>query len=251
MQSKHIKEKYQSSTNMQNNEKSIDAESTFDKSNRLHTSSGYLNSGESLDNTSKSITFDSVSQKNNNLDECILSSTTYSNGDILNKNVSSENIFSKLPNNDIPSNVYYDGSILSSIKCVTDEFESIEDISFPSNNLLTDTELFEIDDVELGTKNIISHMKSMSSSDSDIDSDSDSDSDSVSDLMTDISGLSSLSADDFLTCPDTNSEQNILSSDYTYKTDIELEDITKSISMTSFYDSMRYCFIMFNYYKLF
>jgi len=231
MQSKYIKENDQNSIKAQNTETSIGAaESTIDKSDRLHTSSGYLNSGESLNSISKSITFDSVSQKNNNIDECIiLSSTAYSFGDVLNTNVSSDY---KLPINDIPSKLYYDGSILSSIKCATDEFESIENISFPSNNLITDSELFDLDEIELGTRNIFSEIENMSLSDSD--------------LMSDISGLSScLSSDDFFTCPDTNSEQQILNGD-TYKTDTQLEDITKSVSMTSIYDSMRY----FIYYLL-
>jgi len=230
MQSKYIKEKYQNSIKVHNTETSIGVESTIDKSDRLHTSSGYLNSGESLNSISKSITFDSVSQKNNNIDECIiLSSTAYSFGDVLNTNVSSDY---KLPIDDIPSKLYYDGSILSSIKCVTDEFESIENISFPSNNLLTDSELFDLDEIELGTRNIFSEIENMSLSDSD--------------LMSDISGLSScLSSDDFFTCPDTNSEQQILNGD-TYKTDTQLEDITKSLSMTSIYDSIRY----FIYYLL-
>jgi len=232
MQSKYIQEKYQKSIKAQNTETSIGAESTIDKSDRLHTSSGYLNSGESLNSISKSITFDSVSQKNNNIDECIiLSSTAYSFGDVLNTNGSSDSHYN-LPINDIPSKLYYDGSILSSIKYVTDEFESIENISFPSNNLLSDSDLFESDEIELGTKNIFSEIENMSLSDTD--------------LMSDISGLSScLSSDDFFTCPDTNSEQQILKSDI-YKTDTELEDITKSVSMTSIYDSMRY----FIYYLL-
>ncbi|KAL5238363.1 hypothetical protein ACI65C_005773 [Semiaphis heraclei] len=224
MQSKYIEEKYENSTKAQSTEISIGAESTIDKSDRLHTSSGYLNSGESLNSISKSVTFDSVSQKNNNIDECIiLSSTAYSTGNVLNTNGSSDcdcNLLIK----DIPSKLYYDGSILSSIKCVTDEFESIENISFPSNNLLSDSELFELDEIELGTKNIFSDIENISLSDTD--------------LMSDISGLSScLSSDDFLTCPDTNSEQHIFNSD-SYKTDTELEDITKSVSMTSIYDSI-------------
>lgn len=232
MQSKYIEEKYENSTKAQSTEISIGAESTIDKSDRLHTSSGYLNSGESLNSISKSVTFDSVSQKNNNIDECIiLSSTAYSTGNVLNTNGSSDcdcNLLIK----DIPSKLYYDGSILSSIKCVTDEFESIENISFPSNNLLSDSELFELDEIELGTKNIFSDIENISLSDTD--------------LMSDISGLSScLSSDDFLTCPDTNSEQHIFNSD-SYKTDTELEDITKSVSMTSIYDSIRY----FIYYLL-
>lgn len=232
MQSKYIKEKYKNSIKAQNTETSIGAESTIDKSDGLHTSSGYLNSGESLNSISKSITFDSISQKNNNIDECIiLSSTAYSVGDVLNTNVSSD-YHNKLPINDIPSKLYYDGSILSSIKCVTDEFESIENISFPSNNLLSDSELFELDEIGLGTRNIFSEIENMSLSDCD--------------LMSDISGLSScLSSDGFFTCPDTNSEQQILNDD-TYETDTELEDITKSVSMTSIYDSMRY----FIYYQL-
>ncbi|XP_022162312.1 uncharacterized protein LOC111028083 [Myzus persicae] len=224
MQSKCIKEKYQNSIKAQNTETSIGAESAIDKSVRLHTSSGYLNSGESLNSISKSITFDSVSQKNNNIDECIiLSSTAYSFGDALNTNGSPDCHYN-LPINDIPSKLYYDGSVLSSIKYVTDEFESIENISFPSNNLLSDSEFFELDDIELGKKNIFSEIENMSLSDTD--------------LMSDISGLSScLSSDDFFTCPDTNSLQKILKSD-TYKTDTELEDITKSVSRTSIYDSL-------------
>uniref|UniRef100_A0A2S2P3M9 Uncharacterized protein n=1 Tax=Schizaphis graminum TaxID=13262 RepID=A0A2S2P3M9_SCHGA len=214
MQSKHVKEKY-NPTKAQNTETSIGAESTFDKSNRLHTSSGYLNSGESLDSISKSTTFDSISQKNNNIDECILTSTAYSFDDILNKNVSSDHCFTRLHKNGIPSKINYDGSMLSSIKYVSDEFESIENISFPSSNLLSDSELFELDEVELEAKNIFSQIESSSFSDSD--------------LMSDISGLSScLSSDDFYTCPDTNSERLILNS-VTCNTDIELEDITKKL----------------------
>jgi len=228
MQSKRIKEKYCYSTKAQNTETSIVAESTFDKSNRLHASSGYLNSGESLDSISKSTTLNSVGQKNNNIDECILTSTAYSFDDILNKNVSLDDNFIGLHKNDIPSKIYCDGSVLSSIKYVSDEFESIENISFPSSNLLSDSELFELE-VELEKTNIFNQIETTSLSDL-----------SDSDLMSDISGLSScLSSDDFFTCPDTNSERKILSSD-TYKTDIELEDITKSLSMTSIYDSIRY-----------
>ncbi|XP_025200447.1 uncharacterized protein LOC112598258 [Melanaphis sacchari] len=225
MQSKHIKEKYRSSKKAQNIEKSIDAESTFDKSDKLCTNSGYLNSSESLDSISKS-TFDSVGQKNNNIDECILTSTAYSFDDILNKNVSSDNHITGLHVKRIPSKIYYDGSMLSSIKCVSDEFESIENISFPSSNLLSDSELYEHNEVELGTKNIFSQVEDTSLSDSD--------------LMSDISGLSSLSSDDFLTCTDTNSERQIRNSvnSVTYKTDIELEDVTKSLSTTSIYGSI-------------
>ncbi|XP_026821024.1 uncharacterized protein LOC113559414 [Rhopalosiphum maidis] len=223
MQSKHIKENC-NPTKAQNTETSIGAESTFDKSNGLHTSSGYLNSGESLDSISKSTTFDSVSQKNNNIDECILTSTAYSFDDILNKNVSSDHHFTRLHKNSIPSKMYYDGSMLSSIKYVSDEFESIENISFPSSNLLSDSELFELDEVELEEKNIFSQIESSSFSDSD--------------LMSDISGLSScLSSDDFYTCPDTNSERLVLNN-VTCNTDIELEDVTKSLSMTSIYNSI-------------
>ena len=100
----NILKKNHNSTKAQNTGTSIGAESMFDKCDRLHTSSGYLNSSESLDNISKSIKLDSVSQKNNSIDECIiLSSTAYSFGDILNTNISSDYHYN-IPINDIPPN---------------------------------------------------------------------------------------------------------------------------------------------------
>lgn len=202
-------------TKEQSNEKSIGNESTFNKSDKLHTSSGYFNSGESLDSTSNSKKSNLVDEKINLSCESILSSvssTDNSLDDILNRNISSDPEHSKF--DEIPSSIHADGS-LNSLECVNNEFESIENISFPSNNLLTDSEsLFESQEVELTTKNNYDQSKDISLSNSK--------------WMTDISELSNCySSDDFLTCPDTNSEQYL--SNTNRKNDIndyKLEDIT-------------------------
>lgn len=179
----------------QNNDKSIGNESTLNKSDKLHTSSGYFNSGESLDSTSDSNNSDLVDEeKNLSSISSSISSTDNSLDDILNKNISSDYEYSGL--DEIPSSIHVDGS-LNSVECVNNEFESIENISFPSNNLLTDSEsLFELSDTELTTKNNQDQSTNISAL-------------SISEWMTDISDLSNHhSSDEFLTCPDTNSEKH-------------------------------------------
>ncbi|XP_025419352.1 uncharacterized protein LOC112689739 isoform X2 [Sipha flava] len=202
-------------TKEQNNEKSIDNNTTFNKSDKLHTSSGYFNSGESLNSTSNSKKSNLVDEKKNLSCESILSSVSSTDNsleDILNRNISSDYENSEL--DDIPSSIYADRS-LNSLECVNNGFESIENISFPSNNLLTDSEsLFESQKVVLTTKNNYNQSKDISLSNSE--------------WMTDISELSNWhSSDDFLTCPDTNSEQYLTNSNYRNDiTDNKLEDIT-------------------------
>lgn len=269
---------------------STDNESVLNKSQQFHTSSGYLNSSNSLNNISKSINDNSTSQKyivtspvsatpnspndvlnknitvsysdvlNENItnsysdienqntvnSSCDVSNKNIKNScsDVLNKNISSEHNCSGLPDNissehsctglpeNMSSHIYFDGSLMSSIKSVHDEveFEDIENITFPSQNLLTDSEIYKLNEVELTSDNTSSLLKQSFTT---IDSE----------LMSDISGLSSyLESDDYYTCPDTNSQQKVLNKKHE-KTDRIIDNLTFS-SLTSLFDSLRYLFII-------
>lgn len=203
--------------------KSNCAELTFDKSNKLNASSGYFNSGESLDNSSKSTKCDSISKINN--DNLNLSSAVDSFHDILNSNILPDNNSTELPGC-VSTNINLDDSVLSSIKLLNDDYEDLENVSFPSNNLDVDPELFEINEDEIAAENISGQMRNIRNNNSE--------------LMTDISGLSSIFTDDFFTCPDSSSEENLNSS--SIDTDLLLAEIASCLSMTSFSDSMRYFF---------
>lgn len=243
-------------------------ETTFNISDNLHTSSGYFNSGESLDSTPDSKKCDSVTQQNHSPDESIslsstteslsdisskkisestkcdsvtqqnhspnesilLSSSTDSLSDILNKNISSDVDYTGLFD-DTPSNIYSDLSSESSVTSINDNFQDLENVSFPSSDLITDSELFRFDEIELTIDNMPSLPKNIQFNNSE--------------LMTDISGLSSLmGSDDYFTCPDSNSERRILNKKID-KTDIQFEDFTNDNSLASHCESIRYLF--FNY----
>lgn len=180
IQSSHVKRNDSIYTeNLRTNE-SIGNESTFNKSNKLHTSSGYFNSGESLDSTSKSIKNDSVGLNNNILSE----STFESISDILNENISTSDFSTELLS-DIPSDISFDTDDL--IKSENDDFENIENISFPSTHLIADSELMTYEKISNQTNEAYS---------------------SNAEWLTDLSGLSS--SEEYFTCPDTNSKQHIL-----------------------------------------
>lgn len=208
---------------VQETEKFNCAESTINKSNKLHTSSGYFNSGESLDSSSKSTKRDSTDKQNNDsLSPSVVVNSSY---DILNSNILPDSNSTELPGC-VSKNINLDESVLSSIKSINDEFEDLENVSFPSNNLDVDSELYEINEDETDTKNISGKMRNNQNNNSE--------------WMTDISGLSSIITDDFFTCPDSNSEEDTDSID----TDILLAEIASCLSMTSFSDSMRYDFLL-------
>lgn len=156
------------------NDKSIGIESECNESNNIHTNIGYFNSNESLN-------CDFESQTNNIDNEFLNTANSISN--ILNNNIATD------PEDlsDVSAHVHFDESNLSSIN----DFEDLETISFPSENLLVDTEL--VDEVKLTTKNTYSQTENDLCA-------------MYSEWMTDISGLSScVGSDDYHTCPDGNS----------------------------------------------
>lgn len=199
-------------------EKSIGFTSTFNESNRLHTSSGYFNSGESLNNTSKMTKYESVNQTNTSeksTSEIVLSSTNNSISDILNKNVMSSDYHHTNLLDDILVDNFSD-------RFMSNNFEEVENISFPSENLIVDSNIFKFNEVDSITENNVNIPKNNC------------------EWMTDISGLSSrLESDDYFTCPDSYLEKRSHNKK-NIKTNISLEKITNNITMTSFEDSIRY-----------
>lgn len=162
------------------NDESIVIESECNKSKNIHTNSGYFNSGESLNN-------DSVCQINNAHNE--FSSTVNSLNNILNENISTDHHDTR-HFCDLSSHIYFEESKLSSVNSLNDDFEDLENISFPSENLLADAELINIEEAELTADNTPSQAKNNLCSIN-------------SEWMTDVSGLSSyVGSDDYFTCPD-------------------------------------------------
>lgn len=220
IQSSNVKKKDSIYTeNLRTNE-SIGNESTFNKSDRLHTSSGYFNSGESSDSTSKSIKNDSVGLNNNIHSESTFESTS----DILNENISTNDLSAELLS-DILSDISFDTDG-NSIKSENPDIENIENISFPSTHLIADSELITYEKIFNQPNETYS---------------------SNTEWLTDISGLSS--SEEYFTCPDTNSKQHNFNGK-SDKIDVQLEDVTNNMSMTSFYDSMRYLFVYLFLFKL-
>ncbi|VVC33003.1 Hypothetical protein CINCED_3A012722 [Cinara cedri] len=168
-------------------EKCTSVDTIFNKSDKLHTSSGYFNSGESYDtNSVRSIKYDSDYQKNDNYSESILSDTANSISDILNANISPD-----IHCEDFPSRICFDGSIISSITDIrsvnNDDEDDLKNIF--SKTVLSETS--KLKEIELSTEN------SICSNDNE--------------WMTEISGLSSLfNSEEYFTCPDTNTEKSII-----------------------------------------
>lgn len=193
-------------------DKSVDTKSEFNKSDKLHISSGYFNSGESLNSTPKSTKHNSESQINNVSNES--SSTVNSFNNVLNKNISTDHF-------NVSSHIYCNESRLSSIIPPHDSFE---DFSFSSEDSLSNTELSEMNKIEITENQSSQEKKKMYLSNSF--------------FMTDISDLSNascLGSDDYFTCPDSNSGYHNVN----HKTDIELEDIS-NIPIENFGKSLRY-----------
>lgn len=202
LQSKRTKKENRVKIKEEKIDKSVDTESKFNKSDKLHISSGYFNSGESLNSTPKSAKHNSESQINNVSNES--SSTAKSFNNVLNKNISTDDFH-------VSSHIYCNESKLSSIKPAHDSFE---DFIFSSEDSLSNTELSEINKIEITENNSRQEKKKMYFSNSY--------------WMTDISDLSSasgLGSDDYFTCPDSNSDYHNLNHKV-HKTDIELEDIS-------------------------
>lgn len=210
----------------QENEKSVVAESTFDKSNKLHTSSGYFNSGESLNSTSKS---DILTDKNYDNSLNVTSATDLFH-DILNENILSDNCHTEISYNKM-TDIYLDESVISSIKPIFENCEDLENVSFPSSNLVDDSEILETNEVKITKENISNWRRNNRSNNSE--------------WMTDISGISSLRTDDFFTCPGTNTDDALYSD--SIDTDLLLEDVNACLSITSFSDSMRYLFFKYKF----
>lgn len=196
-------------------DKSVDTNSEFNKSDKLHISSGYFNSGESLNSTPKSTKHNSESQINNVSNES--SSKVNSINNVLNKNISTDHFH--------VSHIYCDESKLSSIMPPHDSFE---DFIFSPEDSLSNTELSELNKIEITENKSSPEKKKVYLNNSY--------------FMTDISDLSSascLGSDDYFTCPDSNSDYHNLNHNNIHKTDIQLEDIS-NISIENFRNSLRY-----------
>lgn len=198
-------------------DKSIGIKSECTKSKNIHTNSGYFNSDESLNN-------DSVCQINNASNE--FSSTVNSLSNILNNNISTDHHYTGHLC-DLSSHIYFDESKLSSVNSLNDDFEDLENISFPSENLLADAELINIDEVELTADNTSSKATNNLCSIN-------------SEWMTDVSGLSScVGSEDYFTCPDANS--GYILDRKIDKTDMQFENQV----LAELYDPKRYSFLLF------
>lgn len=183
-------------------DKSI-AESTFNTSDTLPTNNEHFSSCERLNSTFKSILDDNI--------------TSQSNSSVCNVE-KLDNLKNNLTN----------GSIMSSISSIINDIECIENITFPTKHLLTNSEVYKFDEKEIIAKNNSSLPKINCSN--------------INEYTPDLSMLSSyLGSDDYFTCPDSNPEKYILN---TNKTEIQIEDVINNVSMTGFNDSKRYYFVL-------
>lgn len=181
-------------------EKCLSVNTTFNESDKLHTSSGYLNSDESYDtNSFKSSKYYSDYQNKDSVSESLSSETTNSISDILNANISPEN-----QPEAFASRIYFDGSIISSVTDARsinddddnddDDDDDDDDDSYISLNNIVLSETSKSNETKLSTENNTCSNNN--------------------EWMTEISeDFSSLfSTDEYFTCPDSKSEKRNVSS---------------------------------------
>lgn len=161
-------------------EKCTSVNITNNESDKLNTSSGYLNSSESYDtNSFKSFKYDSDYQNKDSSNKSVLSDAANSISNILNANIPPDNQFE-----DLPSRIDFDDSIISSITDMRsinydDDDDDLSLKNIFSNSVLSETS--KLNEIKLSPENS---------------------------MMTDISDLSSIfSSEAYFTCPDSYLEK--------------------------------------------